>query len=399
MSIIVFGISSNNSEYKTDTSLFVQKPYLRTIFLKSNIEEDIDLKSRYTIKTLPDLISIREAASKNYVHSLFKNDIVFKMSSQKKKFVTFNYQPAVNEHLTPKVYVDNAIEERKLVKNKQDNNFNSHNLTNISRITLNTQAVKVDQVITKAYVYRFHPKNEQSRRNLGRNVDGGSSDLVQIVQDFDFNDNNLKNLDSIRVNRNPYSDNEFASKKYVDDSKGGGDILRFNQILQDYLKVFVGNDTYNVTKYDKIQITDTTNLKTGNTGGYLQPFWKINCNDKHCNEKVTNFPKSTKTSSPTSQSRATSLPSFGDSFTYIKTSQNISGSENAFVSFEHTDIFQISILTIYYNKLSISSNNSLTSLDRFRIQLLLADNTWPFACNILKNDRYSDSSSDWTLVG
>ena len=37
----VFGNSSNNSEQKIDTSLFVQKPYL-TNYIESNVEEDID---------------------------------------------------------------------------------------------------------------------------------------------------------------------------------------------------------------------------------------------------------------------------------------------------------------------------------------------------------------------
>ena len=65
MPINVFGNSSNNSEQEIDTSLFVQKPYLRTNYIEANIEEDIDLKNQYRIKKLPDPISIREAASKN----------------------------------------------------------------------------------------------------------------------------------------------------------------------------------------------------------------------------------------------------------------------------------------------------------------------------------------------
>ena len=33
-----------------------------------------------------------------------------------------------------------------------------------------------------------------------------------------------------------------------------------------------------------------------------------------------------------------------------------------------------------------------------RIQLLLEDNTWSTRYNIPKNDRYSHTSTDWTLV-
>ena len=37
-------------------------------------------------------------------------------------------------------------------------------------------------------------------------------------------------------------------------------------------------------------------------------------------------------------------------------------------------------------------------MGRFRIELLLEDNTWSTRYNIPKNDRYSDTSTDWTLV-
>ena len=85
-----------------------------------------------------------------------------------------------------------------------------------------------------------------------------SNDLVKINQDNNFNDNRLTNLDIITVARNPSSDNELANKKYVDDSLGAGNILRFSQALENCLKVSVGNDAYSLTKYDKIQITDTS---------------------------------------------------------------------------------------------------------------------------------------------
>ena len=45
MPINVFGNSSNNSRNRIDTSLFVQKPYLRTNYKEANIEEDIDFKN------------------------------------------------------------------------------------------------------------------------------------------------------------------------------------------------------------------------------------------------------------------------------------------------------------------------------------------------------------------
>ena len=58
MPINIFGNSSNNSEQKIDTSLFVQKPYLGINYIESNIEEDINSKNQFKIKKLPDPINI-----------------------------------------------------------------------------------------------------------------------------------------------------------------------------------------------------------------------------------------------------------------------------------------------------------------------------------------------------
>ena len=145
------------------------------------------------------------------------------------------------------------------------------------------------------------------------------------------------------LNRNPNSDNELANKKYIDDSIEGT-IVRFNQTIENYLKVSLGNDTYHLTKYDKIQITDTTIFIYPNTGGYLLQNWVIKCNNN--NGKIQNFIKSTKTNSPTGFSGATSLPPIGNSFVYIETSSN-NYDKNVFVSFERTDIIQISNITFY----------------------------------------------------
>ena len=37
-------------------------------------------------------------------------------------------------------------------------------------------------------------------------------------------------------------------------------------------------------------------------------------------------------------------------------------------------------------------------MGRFRISLLLEDNTWSTRFNIAKNDRYIDSSTQWTKL-
>ena len=46
-------------------------------------------------------------------------------------------------------------------------------------------------------------------------------------------------------------------------------------MLQNYPKVSVGNDTYNLTKYDKIQFTDVTEIRYPNSGDRLLPRRRI----------------------------------------------------------------------------------------------------------------------------
>ena len=70
--------NSNDNGNKIDLSLFVQKPYRRTNYTEANIEEDIDLKNQYRSKTSPDPVSISEAASKNYLDTLFNDSSILK---------------------------------------------------------------------------------------------------------------------------------------------------------------------------------------------------------------------------------------------------------------------------------------------------------------------------------
>ena len=406
MPINVFGNSYNNNDNKIDTSLIVQKPYLRTNYIESNIEEDIDLKNQYRIKNLPDPFSIREAASKNYVDNLFNDPSIVKTNAHidlndrnitNCRFLSVNQLPQIDSHLTAKLYVDTEIDQSSLVRNNQDNDFNNYNLTNINSITLNTQAVNDNQVITKSYVDQFHQENERSGRDLGIDFYDESNDLVKNNQDNDFNDNKLTNINTITINNNPTDNNHVSNEKYVDDELDKNTIVRFSQTLQNYLQVSVGDDIYNLTKNDKIQITDTTIIKYPNTGGYLLQNWVIKCNDKHNNGKISNFIKSTKTNSPTGDSGANSLPPIGDAFMYIGTSGSNYGN-NVFCSFERTDIIQTRNITFYYNRFSILTNDSLKSMGRFRIQLLLEDDNWSTEYTIEKNTQYSDNSTVWTLI-
>ena len=120
MPINVFGnnTSSHDNAKKIDSNLFVQKPYLRSNYIESNIEEDIDLKNQYRIKNLPDPSSNRDAVSKIYVDILFNDDSRMRNNTHidlndrnitNARFIQVNQLPQIDSHLTAKLYIDTAI--------------------------------------------------------------------------------------------------------------------------------------------------------------------------------------------------------------------------------------------------------------------------------------------------
>ena len=289
MPINVFGNSnSNDNDNKIDTNLFVQKPYLRTNYIESKIEEDIDLKNQFRIKNLPDPISIGEPVSKSYVDNKFNDPSIIKNTAHidlndrnitNARFIQVNQLPQIDSHLTAKLHVDNVIDESSLLRLDPNEKLDLDNQESIILNSTLKSPTTVIEIPTKAYLDSLHEENERSRRDLGIDFYDESNDLIKNNQDNDFNDNKLLNLYSVTVNRNPTLDNELSNKKYIDNELDKNTIVRFNQTLSNYLKVTVGNDTYNLNKYNKIQLTDTTIIKYPNTGGYLLPGWRIFCND------------------------------------------------------------------------------------------------------------------------
>ena len=133
---------------------------------------------------------------------------------------------------------------------------------------------------------------------------------------------------------------------FLDDELNENTILRIIQTLDNYLKVPVANDTYILTKYDEIQITDVTAIKQGN-GQILLNRWKYICKNKNISGVTRNFIRAAKQYSPTSNSGATTLPAIWNAFTYIETSANNHGHDEVFVSWERTDMIQISNITLF----------------------------------------------------
>ena len=90
-------------------------------------------------------------------------------------------------------------------------------------------------------------------------------------------------MHSITVNGDPSSDNGLANKKYIDNSVEST-ITRFNQTLQNQLKVSVGGDVYDLAKTNTKQVTDATEIKFPNTRSHLLHSRIIICSDVFINK-------------------------------------------------------------------------------------------------------------------
>ena len=82
----------------------------------------------------------------------------------------------------------------------------------------------------------------------------------------------------------------------------------------------------------------------------------INCKDTNNTGKIHNFVKTTNSTSPTGNTGTPKIPQIEESFMCVETSACNSSNENIFVSFDRTDIIQISNITFYYNRFSNSTS-------------------------------------------
>ena len=69
MPINVSENSSHDNNNKIDTSIFVQKPYIRANYIENNMGEDFDFKNQYGNKNLPCPVKHKDAVCKSYVDS------------------------------------------------------------------------------------------------------------------------------------------------------------------------------------------------------------------------------------------------------------------------------------------------------------------------------------------
>ena len=103
--------------------------------MESNIEEDIDLKNQYEIINLPCPQENSDAVCKSYVDILFNNSRTLKNTEHidlndrnitNARFIQVNQWPQIDSHLTPRLFVDIAIDETSLVRSNKDNSFGDY---------------------------------------------------------------------------------------------------------------------------------------------------------------------------------------------------------------------------------------------------------------------------------
>ena len=245
--------------------------------------------------------------------------------------IQVNQWPQFDSHVAVELYVGWSVEESSLLRLDPDENLKLDEQNSIFLNSFSTLPKTKIEIPKKAYFDSLHDENERNRKDLGLAFHDEEVVLVKDNQDNNFNDNKLSNIDTITINRKPTSNIQLTSKNYVDDLIEECTIVRFNQTLSNYLKVSVGNDTYDLTKSNKIQLTDTTIIKTFNSGGYCLQSWNIKCIDKNGAGKFQYFVRSTKINGQTGDSVALNLPRIGDIFMYIETITNNHG-KNVFVS-------------------------------------------------------------------
>ena len=138
-------------------------------YIESNIEEDIDLKNQYRIKNLPDSISIREAASKNYVDIFFDDPSIVKNTEHidlndgnitNARCFQVIQLPQIDSHLTAKLCVDNSIDESSLLRLDPDETLDLDNQDSITLNSALTEPKTLIEIPTKADIDSLHEEND-----------------------------------------------------------------------------------------------------------------------------------------------------------------------------------------------------------------------------------------------
>ena len=209
----VIGNISNHSDKKIDTSVFVQKRFLRSNYIEANIELDIDTQNKFRIKNLADLKSIREDCIKIYDDNKFTDPSRIKNTDHvdfndknltNVRFIKVNRFSTILEHITAKIYVDRAIHDgvkkSSLIRLDPD-----------EKLKLDVQ----DPVVLK---FSSTLSTTMLEKPTNSNVDDKFNDLsiIRNTALVDFNNKNLVKVRFVKLKSLPAVREHLTLKFYVE---------------------------------------------------------------------------------------------------------------------------------------------------------------------------------------
>ena len=473
-----FGRAISGSSTSTNTG--VTKSYVRANYIESSMEEDIDMKNQFKIKNLPNPTNLQDPATKHYVDSktnnlvsiseLDNNSIV--RNNKNNNFngntitglesVYVNRDPNFPLELSTKQYTDDSIDEQSilrlhkdeklqlagkdfitlesnlttpktilyiplntnLVRRDRDNEFDNHSLYNVSSISVTSQAVNDNELVSKAYVDSFHQENERTRRDVGLEFYDEANDLVKNNQNNDFNNNEITNVKSIQINDDPVSlqdatnkiyvdttidefsivrnnqdndlnnnqltniksieindapinDNHVATKQYVD-SKSGGlkqdpniTLLSSSDLIPILINTMIGEVSFPIAtkKYVDKRVFYELQIMTkftNNNGAVLWTNWDLEISSGM--NSLTGFFKSSNSRTGSSGTGPDFLPPIGEYYAYIETSSPNYGPDRYAIA-KYSYHANITRIKFWYHKLGVN-------MCRFRLQYETLDYQW-----------------------
>ena len=126
MPINVFGNSNSNDNNKIDTSRFVQKSYLRSNYIETDIEHYINSKNQYKIINLPEPTSDKDGVNKIYIDNKIVD--IIKRNIQNDDFESFldndNNEYKLERYHEDKLLTDETLFQLRNRENRMNTKWN-----------------------------------------------------------------------------------------------------------------------------------------------------------------------------------------------------------------------------------------------------------------------------------
>ena len=122
--------SSNDNNNKIDTSRFVQKFYLRSNYIETDIDQDINLKHQYKVLNLPEPTIDKDGVNKIYIDNKIFD--LIKRNIQSDDFVSFldndNNEYKLKRYHEDKLLTDETLFQLQNSGKQTNTNWNYENL-------------------------------------------------------------------------------------------------------------------------------------------------------------------------------------------------------------------------------------------------------------------------------